>query len=521
MNVTQFRLLGPLEVSDDGTPLPLGGTGQRALLALLLLHANEVVSSDRLLDELWDGAPPASGATALQVRVSQLRKGLGRVGERVETRPPGYVVRVEPGELDLDRFSRLVDEAGSSEPEAAVDKLRDALMLWRGPALADVAYESFAQPAISRLEELRLMALEKRIEAELALGRHVELVAEVEALVREHPLRERPHGQLMLALYRSGRQAEALGAYRRLRSSLVEELGVEPGPALQELERAILRQEPGLELEAMATVDRSILVAPLASDRLESLLALAAPLARRPPKELILTAIVPHPDDLGPTAAALDERRSALLADGLAARAATFVSSSPGADIVRFATEQAVDLVVVDATPQLLADQELQEILASAPCDVAIMLGESVRPGPVLVPFVGAEHDWAAIELGAWAAGAFDSLLLIAGPRQGTKGTDSSRLLANASLAIQRTLGVSAQPLLLEPGQEELVAAAADAALVVIGLSARWQRHGLGEARGALVTAGRTPVVLVKRGLRPGGLAPPETLTRFTWTLRS
>ena len=271
----------------------------------------------------------------------------------------------------------------------------------------------------------------------------------------------------------------------------------------------------------MAAVDRSILVAPFSEERLESLLALAAPLARRPAKELILARLVGQAAELATTAAALDVQRAILLADGFSARAATFVSAAPGRDIVRFAVEQDVDLAVVDGSPELLEEPELARVLATAPCDVAIVLGPAVRPGPVLVPFVGAEHDWAAIELGAWAAAAFDASLLIAGPRQGPGGADSSRLLANASLAVQRTLGVSAQPLLLEPEPAALLAAAEDAALVVVGLPDRWQKQGLGDARAALAGAARTSLVIVRRGLRPGGLAPPETLTRFTWTLRS
>jgi DNA-binding SARP family transcriptional activator len=202
-----FRILGPLEAADHGRPLALGGSSLRALLALLLLHANEVVSSDRLLDELWPEKPPASGATALQVRVSQLRKELGPAAGRLETKSPGYVLRVERGELDLERFSQLVEEADGAEEAVAAERLREALALWRGPPLADLAYQSFAQAAIARIEELRLVALERRIEADLALGRHAAVVPELEALVAAEPLRERLRGQLMLALYRSGRQA--------------------------------------------------------------------------------------------------------------------------------------------------------------------------------------------------------------------------------------------------------------------------------------------------------------------------
>src|SRR3954469_2643683 len=288
----QFRILGPLEVLDDGRPVPVTGASLRGLLALLLLHANEVVSSDRLVDEIWGEEPPASGATALQVRVSQLRKALGPAAERLETRPPGYVLRVGPEELDLDRFTRLLDGVEAAGPDTAAAALRQALALWRGPALADLAYESFAQAAIGRMEELRLVAVERRVDADLALGRHGELVAELESLVAQHPLRERLRGQLMLALYRSGRQAEALDAYQATRRTLVDELGIEPMHALQELEGAILRQERELDLAPSSVSHRSLLVAAIGARPLAPLLAVAEPLARHPARELIVSRLV-------------------------------------------------------------------------------------------------------------------------------------------------------------------------------------------------------------------------------------
>jgi DNA-binding SARP family transcriptional activator len=514
----EFRILGPLEVADDGRLLPLGGSSQRALLALLLLHANEVVSSDVLLHELWAGEPPASGVTALQVRVSQLRKALGRAAERLETRPPGYLFRVGRDELDLERFSRLVEEVDGAEPAVAVERLREALALWRGQPLADLAYEWFTQAAIGRIEELRLVALERRIEADLALGRHAATVPELEALVSAEPLRERLRGQLMLALYRSGRQAEALEAYQEARRTLVEELGLEPSPALQELERAILRQDPKLDL---AQIERSILVAARSEALLGPLLSLAEPLARRPAKELILTRLVDTADELGPATAVLRDRRSALLERGLSVRAAGFVSAALGDDLVRLATEQDVDLLLVDATADLLHDPLLAQLLARTPCDVAVVVGQEARSGPVLVPFVGAAHDWAAVELGAWAAGALDVPLLLAGPRESAGSRDASRLLASASLAVQVTLGVMAEPLLVEAEPAALLAAAEEAALLVVGLTERWSKDGLGPVRETLAAEARCPVVLVKRGLRPGGLAPRESRTRFTWSIKA
>ena len=247
----EFLILGPVEVRTDGRPVPVHGFRQRALLAMLLVHANEVVSSGRLLDELW-GADPGTDTAVLRVRISQLRKALRAAGggELLQTRPPGYVLQVDRDRLDLGRHERLATEAGlvlEHDPARAAARLREALRLWRGPPLADFAYEPFAQTTIGRLEELRLTTVEKWIDAELASGREREMVAELRSLVAGHPLRERFRAQLMLALYRAGRQAEALEAYQQARSLLVEELGIEPAPALQELHRAVLAHDSSLE----------------------------------------------------------------------------------------------------------------------------------------------------------------------------------------------------------------------------------------------------------------------------------
>jgi DNA-binding SARP family transcriptional activator len=218
---------------------------ERALLLLLLLHANEVVSAERLIDELWGERPPESAANVLQTYVSHLRRLLEpgtrpRENGLIVTRSPGYLLRLAPGQLDRHRFETLVAEARSSaEPAAALANLREALALWRGPPLPEFTFEAFAQAEIARLEELRLTALEERIELELELDPVVsgDLVGELQALVDEHPLHERLQGQLMLALYRSGRQAEALDAYQRTRRTLVDELGIEPGQACSSLKR--------------------------------------------------------------------------------------------------------------------------------------------------------------------------------------------------------------------------------------------------------------------------------------------
>jgi DNA-binding SARP family transcriptional activator len=239
----EFRILGPVEALDEGKPLPIGGPRQRALLALLLLHANETVSSDRLIDDLWAAEQPKDPHTALQNQVSRLRKALDG---RITGQSHGYMIRVEPGELDLDRFEGYVAEAAELDATERARGLHDALALWHGAPLSNVAHEPFAELESARLEELRLAALEERINADLELGRHADLVGELQTLVGEHPLRERPRGQLMLALYRCGRQAEALDVFRRGRQLLVEELGLEPSAELKELEAAILRQDSDL-----------------------------------------------------------------------------------------------------------------------------------------------------------------------------------------------------------------------------------------------------------------------------------
>lgn len=250
----EFRVLGPLQVARDGRLLPLGGIKQRGLLALLLLDRNRVVSRDRLVDALWNDEPPPSAANSIQVYVSKLRRLLEEDGSVVDgslvTEPPGYRLRVPPGEVDADEFEHLLAAGrsafGSGSFDEAESTLARALALWRGPALADLAREPFAQAEIARLEGLRLQGLEARFDAMMAVGRQAEAVGELRALVGLHPLDERLRAQLMVALYRSGRQAEALDTYRVARRLLSEELGLEPGPELRSLEQSILRQEESL-----------------------------------------------------------------------------------------------------------------------------------------------------------------------------------------------------------------------------------------------------------------------------------
>jgi DNA-binding SARP family transcriptional activator len=248
----EFRLLGPLEAFVQGEPIRLAAPKPRALLALLLLNRNRVVPTERLIDELWGDEPPARATKTLQVYVSQLRKALGP--ERLVTRAPGYVLQVDEGELDVERFESLVaaarEQLGAGNARAAVMGLKEALELWRGPALREFRSEPFGESAAGRLEELRLEAVEDRLQAELDAGTTAGLVPELEELVAREPYRERPRALLMLALYRSDRQADALDLYRRTRELFVDELGIEPGPVLQELEQAILRQDSDLRLPA-------------------------------------------------------------------------------------------------------------------------------------------------------------------------------------------------------------------------------------------------------------------------------
>jgi DNA-binding SARP family transcriptional activator len=530
----EFRILGPLEAVGDGGAVALGGSRQRSLLALLLTRANEVVSADRLIDELWDAEPPRAAANALQYHVSQLRKTLGS-SDRIVTRDPGYLIRIKPDELDLLRFEALVADAQDAPPERGAQLLRDALGLWRGAPLADLADASFAQAEIRRLEELRLGALEQRIEADLAVGGHAELVGELEALVAEQPLRERLRGALMLALYRAGRQAEALDVYRQTRRLLVEELGIEPSPALQELEQAILRQDAGLAGGRAAPPggplprQRAVLVVTGRDPRhLDDLLAIAEPLARRPPRELILTRLLAAEDDLAAANADLADRRGRLAEAGVSARVAAYTAPAAGHEAVLLATQHDVDLVLVDAPPELVrdgdVDEDLAELLERAPCDVAALVtGTGAADGPIVTPFGGLEHEWSAIELAAWLASALGTSLRLLGteadPSSGRR--DASRLLARASLLVQQVVGIVTEPVLVPPGEAGVLGAARDGRLLVVGLGERWRSEGIGPVRRAIAVGAGVPTLFVRGGLRPSGVAPAETMTRFTWTLGS
>lgn len=540
----EFRILGPLEAVVGSRPLELGGAQRRGLLALLLLNANQVMSIDRLIDELWGAQPPPTAARTIQAHVSRLRKLFGSASTAVVTQRPGYMLRLEPEQTDLHQFERLVSEGrqalADGNAEAAATKLREALGIWRGSALADFTDQPFAQAAISRLDELRLAALEDRIEADLALGRHPDLVGELETLVNANPLRERPRGQLILALYRSGRQVEALEAYQDVRRVLVDELGIEPSPMLQELERSVLDQDPRLDWTAprRSTVaghqkaapvpERSILLVSRDPDELRSLLAVTEPLARsHSPHELILARLVDEPADLEAAEVELRSRQSELNERRVPSRGAAFTSADLASDIVRLSTQQEVDLLLLDGRPldpTGALSSELRTILEEALCDVAVA-GNVAAPGgagaAVVVPFGAGEHDWGALELGTWAASAHDVPLRLVGttaePEAGRR--DASRLLANAALVVQQLAGIPTESVLVPAGADGLLAAAEDAVLIVVGLSERWRQGGIGDVRTAITAKAEPPVLLVRRGPRPGGLTPRESLTRYTWSL--
>ena len=522
-----FRILGPLGVDDNGRAVALGGPKQRALLAALLLTPNRAVSVDRLIDALWPTQPPASAANALQFHVSQLRKLLG--DGAIVTQEPGYLIRLEPDQLDLLRFERLVAAAEDAEPARASELLAEALDLWRGEPLSDLADDPSAQAGIQHLESARLAAREMKIAADLALGRHSLLVPQLEALVREHPLNERLRGALMRALYGAGRQSDALEVYRKTRRAFVAELGIAPSPALRELEQAILRHDPELAVDGRATVGlRSILVLTVNEHRLGSLLALAEPLSARTRRELILVRFAAERDAIVAATAALATERDVLASRGVPCRVAAYTTSEAGADAALLAAEQPVDLVLSEAPRGLLEGAPLGEPLATllerAQCDVGLLTdGAGVADGPIVTPFGGSDHDWSAIEIAAWLAASLDTTLRLLGTEEhpGLGRRDASRLLARASLLVQQVVGIVTEPILIPPGDRGVLQASEDARLLVVGLSERWRTEGVGAVRLTVAAGAQAPILFVRRGSHASVLAPSQTMTRFTWTLGS
>jgi len=547
-DTVEFSVLGPLEVRRGGEPLTLGGFKRRAVLAALLLRAGDPVPSDQLLIEVWGAEPPPTAPAALQNAISQLRKTLEPDRERAEpsrllvTDAAGYRLVVAPDRLDVSRFERLVAEGrgaregGDSRRAGLV--LREALALWRGPALAEFRYEDFAQAAIARLEELRVLAVEERIQADLDGGAGSELVGDLEGLVRAYPLRERLHGLLMLALYRAGRQADALAAYQEARRKLVDELGIEPSPTLHALERKILAHDASLAGPESTTpsTQQAILVVDDAEADHAFLLGLAADLAGTGrPHEILLArtvledGVAGSADALARVNRELEGFRRELIDSGIQARAAAFTSRSPGADLARFANLPDVDLVIASGSPALSHDgrfgSPLRELLADAPSDVAVLAGleraDASRPARVLVPFGGGEHDWAALEVAAWLArdGETELRLLGAAADERSSRRDASRLLADAGLLIQRVADVNPVPVLIQPGRKGIVDVTSEHDLLVVGFSDRWREEGLGALRWGLVRSAPSRLLFVRRGLRPGALAPPGSASRFTWSL--
>ena len=459
----------------------------------------------------------------------RLRKALGPGGELLVTQPPGYALRIQPAQLDLSRFEQLVADGeralGAGDPERAVELLGEALGLWRGAPLADLPYAPFAQAPVVRLEELRLAALELRIDAELALGHHRRLAAELQELVAEHPLRERLWGQLMLALYHDGRQADALAAYSIARTRLVEEIGIEPGPPLQELQRRILAQDPALASQSRSRRHRRGRSSP--SRAMMAAIDPLAEIALRPRRRTRLRGrgrrAGARRGRTGRREQRPERRSHGSVGARFTRRAAAFTSADAGGDALRLVTEQDVALLLLDAPADLLETgrpaRPGRDHGGGGVRRRARRAWRGATGGAVLVPFAGHEHDWAAIELGAWLAAAHAVPLRLvgveAGARRPRRKPPAGQRLAGAAAG----MGVAAESALVPVGADGVLAAARGASALVVGLSERWEREGLlGETRRTLARRAQPPVLFVRRGLRPGGMAPPAALTRFTWS---
>ena len=499
-----FRVLGQLEAERDGVLVQVGGAKQQALLALLVLDLGRPISAPRLIDGLWGGDAPQSAAKALQLYVSQLRKVLG--SDAIVTRDDAYLVPARNVTLDLREFESLAEsgrsQASARRPADAAARLAAAQALWRGDALEGLDAPGLA-PARARLDELRLVVQELLFDVRLSLGEHAAVLPDLTLLSRRYPLRGRLHEQLMLALYRDGRQIEALEVYRQLRDKLRDEVGLEPHARLRDLERAILQQDRQLDAPEVREAERAVVAVGASPDRLASLLA---PLARETAAELILLTLAADRGGLAEASKRLERHRSARV------RVAAFVSRRPGVDVARLAAEEGAELVVLDTPPSALAEP-VPAGLREAACDVALFVDAAagLPTAAVTVLFGGADDDWRALELGAVFARAWSVPLRLAGVE------NASALLARAALVVQRFAAVPTSPALFAPDDPATLAAAAAGSLLVAGAGSA-TTGALPPSRSRLGALG-LPVLLLRPGVRPGVLAPAHTFTRFSWSL--
>ena len=530
----EFRLLGPLEVSRNGEPVPVDGPHLRALLAMLLLRANTPVPRDRLVDDLWQQEPPRHASNALQALVFRLRRALAPDGASMVVHSAvGYMLAVPRLRLDLfrveDDWAAARAALRDGDPETASRTLSTTLDMWRGEPLAEFAGQWFADADRRRLAEIRLAIQCDRFDAKLALGHHHQVLGELGAVVAEYPNQERPLRQLMLALYRCGRQVDALAEYTTARRRLDDDFGLAPGSELQQLEQLILRQDPALDLPvaAVSKASQPIILWSSSAEALAPMVALAAPLATQAGcRELLLVRLLDEADAAHLRVAVTEQAEQVhrLRRSQIVARSAAFTSTSPGEDLVRLADEQSSVLVLLEygGDRESLSDVH-KKVLADCACDVGLLAtreGKLRAHAAVLVPFGGSDHDWVALEIGCWLARTSNAPLRLLGVSGGRDGArDASRTLASASLAAQRSYGIVADPEIVPPGADGILERTAEARALVIGFSFRRGLHGLGSVREALLARSACPVALVRRGRRPGGFAPARAVTRFTWSL--
>ena len=541
----EISLLGPVSVYRNSEPIRIGAAKHRMIIATLALRLGEVVSQEALIEVLWGLQSPETAQKALQVYVSELRKLIEddpSHPRRLTTHPPGYRLSLPPSAVDLRRFEQLWEsgrEALAAQDGAVARRLlTEALALWRGEPLSDFAFTDAFAADIHRLNELRVACLEDRIDADLVCGDHALLVAELEGLVEQFPLRERLCSQLILALYRSGRQVDALAACRAARETLLEEFGIDPGPGMAALERQILQHDARLQATTPAHSGadgsrtkslRTLVVVSQSDGDLDPLCALGEKITSSgDDRELVITRLLAPvtgsaaSEQVRRVTAALVERRDQLQNRGATVRVAAFSSRSPSVDLVKLCKHQDADMLLIDGAPALLGGRfgVIDQLFKDATCDVALHLARAEPSGHarIVVPFSGSDHDWAALELGVLLARGSTASLALLGVEDADDHRDASRLLATASLIIQRISSVVAEPVLLPPGSAGILRIAGDSH-VITGLSPRFREEGLGEMRFELANESAGSVTFVRRGARPGVLAPPHTITRYTWSL--